>query len=309
MEIMDWMKDDGIFMPMLNDTGRNQFYKRALEQFAPGQTVCDIGAGTGLLSVLAVQAGARHVFAVERDKNRCAYLQNIVARLNLANQIEVVHGDFLQTNIAADVYVSETINTQIFGEDMARLSNHALAHKGKFIPSGVRIWAEVYENHPVFILDLGKSEAYEFDPNIEIDKNFTSMINSDFENQYNLQQTVYAANYLNRLFTMLPNFTDLKLNKLGSIDPITVDFNQPIDESNIQITVPFDIILQDQARPNRYDHAMIVLKWQMFAGNVVLDSGNCWFGNVAKAIQLKFRTSDQITFTYNPDIRDWRLKY
>ncbi len=303
------MKDDGIFMPMLNDTGRNQFYKRALEQFAPGQTVCDIGAGTGLLSVLAVQAGARHVFAIERDQDRCIYLQNVVDRLNLVQQIEVVHGDFLQTNIAADVYVSETINTQIFGEDMARLSNHALSHKGKFIPSGVRIWAEVYENHPVFILDLGKSEAYEFDPKIGVDKNFSNMINSDFETQYNLQHTVYAANYLNRLFTMLPNFKDLKLNKLGSTEPVTVDFNQPIDESNIRITVPFDIIVKDKPGLGGYDHAMIVLKWKMYAGNAELDSDKCWFGNVAKSIQLKFRTSDQITFSYDPGIRDWRLKY
>jgi hypothetical protein len=161
----------------------------------------------------------------------------------------------------------------------------------------------------VFILDLGKSEAYEFDPKIKIDTNFTSMVNSDFGNQYNLQKTVYAANYLNRLFTMLPNFTDLKLNQLGRTDPITVNFDQVIDESNIQISVPFNIIVKDQSRPDRYDHAMIVLKWQMFAGNSVLDSNNCWFGNVAKPIQLKFRTTDQITMTYDPAIRDWKLKY
>lgn len=297
---MDFMKDDGVFMPMLNDTGRNQFYKQAIDRAAPGQVVCDIGAGTGFLSVLAVQAGARHVIAVEQDPERFQYLNQTIQRLGLSQQIETHCANFLDTNIQADVYVSETINTQIFGEDMARLSNHVVG-RGEFIPSGFRIWAEVYENHPVFILDLLHSESYEFDPGIAVDSNFAAAINSDFQQQYNLQETIYRANQLNRLFPMLGNFTDLKLIKTGETMPITVDLNQHTNESTIQVVVPNHAV--------GMQNPMVVLKWEMFYQDIVLHSDSCWFGNVAKPIQDQFRTGQDIVFCYDPAVRNWRLSY
>ena len=61
---MDWLSDDGIFMPMINDTGRNIFYKACIDSVAKDKVICDIGAGTGLLSMLAIQAGAKKVIAV-----------------------------------------------------------------------------------------------------------------------------------------------------------------------------------------------------------------------------------------------------
>jgi predicted RNA methylase len=64
---MDWLKDDGIFLPMINDTGRNIFYKAAIESSVKDKVVVDIGAGTGLLSILAAKAGAKKVIAVEKD--------------------------------------------------------------------------------------------------------------------------------------------------------------------------------------------------------------------------------------------------
>jgi predicted RNA methylase len=52
----DWFKQNGIYMPMINDTGRNIYYKQAIEEAVPGKIVCDIGTGTGLLSILAAKA-------------------------------------------------------------------------------------------------------------------------------------------------------------------------------------------------------------------------------------------------------------
>lgn len=299
---MDFMKDDGVFLPMLNDTGRNDFYKRALDIAAPEKTVCDIGAGTGFLSVLAVQAGAKHVIAVERDLKRYEYLVQMVQRLGLTDKIETYHGDFLNSNISADVYVSETINTQIFGEDIVRLSNHAVQHGGEFIPSGFRIWAEAYQEHPVFILDLLHNESHNYDPGINVDPTFAQHISQDFLQQYDLQETVFKANQLNRLFTMLDRFDDLKLVKIGHTAPITVDLNQHNVESNISVTVPAEL-LANNAKP------MVVLKWQAFYKDVTLDSNKCWFGNVAKSIFTQFQTGADIVFRYDPEYRCWRLSY
>lgn len=298
---LDFFKDDGVFLPMLNDTGRNAFYKNALAIAAPGRTVCDIGAGTGFLSVLAVQSGASRVIAVEQDADRCEYLEKNIKQVGLDDRVQVIHGDFLNLNIPSDVYVSETINTQIFGENMIALSNHAQRHGGEFIPGCFKIWAEVYENHPIFVLDLAHSEAYDFSPGVDIDSNFASMINQDFLSQYNLQETVYRANQLNRLFPMLKNFTDIQLISRGTSEPIVVDLNTVIDQENIQLTVPGNLIQNDLD--------MIVIKWQAEYKTVSLAHDQCWFGNIAKNIRRQFKTQEDIVFKYDPSIRDWRLRY
>ena len=298
---MDFLADDGVFIPMLNDTGRNQFYKQALDRVAAGQVVCDIGAGTGFLSVLALQAGASRVIAVERDPGRFAYLNQTIKNLGLENRIETHCVDFLHSDIQADVYVSETINTQIFGEDMIQLSNHVAHRGGQFIPAGVRIWAEVYADHSVFILDLMQNESYDFDPGIDIDSQFVKAVNADFQQQYNLQETVFKANQCNRLFSMLDRFTDLKLTKISKTIPITVNLNQHNNENSIKIVIPNSLVPMGMP--------MVVLKWEMFYQDIVLHSNKCWFGNVAKNIRDQFRTGNDIVFRYDPAIRNWRLSY
>lgn len=297
----DFFKDDGVFLPMLNDVARNEFYSAALKIAAPGKTVCDIGAGTGFLTVLALQAGAKHVIAVERNLERFQYLKHNLERTGYADRVTMMHADFLDCDIHADVYVSETINTQIFGEDMVKLSNHAQRHGGEFIPGHIKIWAEVYQNHPVFVLDLSESEAVGFEPTIELDPVFVQSVNAEFNSQYCPQDTVFKANNLNRLFTMLDHFTDLKLHKLYHGDAVDFDLDKHVDENNIALTIPNQF--------GQDDHALLVLKWQMSYKSAVLDSNRCWFGNVAKQIRQEYSTLDYIKIYYDPDIKNWRLQY
>jgi len=297
---LDFMKDDGVFLPMLNDTGRNIFYKTALELAAPGKVVCDIGTGTGFLSILAVHAGAKHVIAVEQNIERYQYAKSIVEQLGLSNQIELVLGDFLDQDIKADVYVSETINTQIFGEDIIKLSNHALKHGGAFIPGQFKIHAEVYQWHPIFIVDQAGSEAFEYQPDIEVNPAFASIINQDFQQQHSLSYTRYQANQLNRLFKMLPEFKDLKLTKYHQTQPITVDLNTLNNESDLTVTIPF-------ADVKKFQQSMyVVLFWQAEYGEITMNCRDVWFGNISKHIM---GATTDIEFRYNPQIRNWRLTY
>jgi len=297
---LDFMKDDGVFLPMLNDTGRNVFYKTALELAAPGKIVCDIGTGTGFLSILAVHAGAKHVIAVEQNIERYQYAKSIVEQLGLSNQIELVLGNFLDLDIKADVYVSETINTQIFGEDIIKLSNHAHRHGGEFIPGQFKIHAEVYQNHPIFVVDQSGSEVFEYQPDIDVDPAFANIINTDFQQQHSLADTRYRANQLNRLFTMLSQFTDLKLTKWYQTQPITIDLNQPNTETDITVTIPFNDI-------RRFRESMyVVLFWQAEYGEITMNCRDVWFGNISKHIM---GATTDIEFRYDPQIRNWRLTY
>ena len=51
---------------MINDTDRNDFYWRALKASSlEGKMVLDLGSGSGILSIMAAQLGARRVVGVE----------------------------------------------------------------------------------------------------------------------------------------------------------------------------------------------------------------------------------------------------
>lgn len=301
---MDWMKDDGINIPMLNDTSRNKFYDEAIALAAPGKIVVDIGTGTGILSILAARAGAKKVYAVEQDRARAEYSRAMFERIGLDKVIEIVHDDFLNTNIPADIYVSETINTQIFGEGVLEIAEHARKHGGTFLPSQFEITAEVYDNHPIFILCQYRSDAFEFQPDISIDPVYEEAIASSFQADNSLENTLYRANVLNGLFTQLPKFKDLKLQKLYTSEPLIVDLNQPVNIDNIRLTIPADISNQHT------DNIYVVITWKAHYQNVIMRSDETWFGNSSKTILQRTRNRDiDITMWYDPLIQDWRFKF
>jgi predicted RNA methylase len=300
---MDWMKDDGIFMPMINDTGRNKFYKRAIESLSAGKIVCDIGTGTGLLSVLAVKSGAARVYAVEQDPGRAAFAQSMFKRLGITDRVTLIEDNFLNTRIPADIYVSETINAQIFGENIIELANHAQQFGGNFIPGRFEITAQVYKNHPIFSLCQAHSDAFEFQPDISIDPVFEKEINSQFQQAHPLENTLYRANMINGLFTQLPRFTDLKLTKLSETEPLVVDLNTPIDVNSLKLTIP-------KTQKNSQSDVYVVLHWKAVYQDVVMDVDSTWFGRVSKTILSRCRNPNlDISIWYDATIQDWRLSF
>jgi predicted RNA methylase len=66
------------YRPMMADERRNEFYKEILKQ-VKGKTVLDIGAGIGALSLMALKAGASHVYAVEFNSSSFKFLEDLKA--------------------------------------------------------------------------------------------------------------------------------------------------------------------------------------------------------------------------------------
>lgn len=302
-EEFNWFRDDGIFMPMLNDSCRNTFYQKCLDRCAENKIVADIGAGTGLLSFLAVKSGAQHVFAIEKNRQRYEYLRHMVERLNLTHKITCFNEDWLNLDIPADIYVSETINTQIFGEDILQLANHAIRNGGQFIPNRFEITATLYKHHPIFVLDQTNSDAWQFDPKIEINKEYQKSINIDFQHSHDLMNTLYLANQLNKLFPLLPRLHEIRLEKIWEGRPLAINLDSPRDGSRCELLIP------TQNLPVDTDWYM-VLFWKAKFQDVVMDCRDVWFGNVSKTIEQSARQPghDIITW-YNDEKRNWQVMF
>ncbi|MEU4767984.1 methyltransferase domain-containing protein [Actinosynnema sp. NPDC023794] len=95
---------------MLADRPRLSAYDRALASvITAGDVVADVGAGTLVLSMLALRHGAGHVYAVEADPAMAAVAERIIADNDLHDRVTLVQGDARVARLPrrADVIVSE----------------------------------------------------------------------------------------------------------------------------------------------------------------------------------------------------------
>jgi len=124
---------------MLSDAARGDAFDRALRRaITPGSVVCDVGAGTGLLSMMACRAGASKVYAIE--ETRVIDLAMALARENgYSERIVFLRGNSRAIELPerADVVVSETIGSFVFSEEI--VSTLADARSRFLKPSGVLI--------------------------------------------------------------------------------------------------------------------------------------------------------------------------
>jgi SAM-dependent methyltransferase len=128
---------------MLRDEVRNEAYRRAIAlAVRPGDAVLDMGAGTGILSVFAAQAGARKVYAVERTAI-AAVARRVVESNGFADRISVLEGDLEDVDLPekVDVLVSEWMGGLGVDENMLAplviARNRWLNAGGKVVPGRV----------------------------------------------------------------------------------------------------------------------------------------------------------------------------
>lgn len=144
---------------ILADTARNSAFDAALRRgVVPGSRVLDIGAGSGLLALMAARAGAAEVVSCEQNPAMAATATQIVERNGYADRIRIVakHSRDLEigTDLAgpADVIVSEIVSNNLLGENILGTMEDVvgrLAHPTtRVIPShgAVRIALACYRN-------------------------------------------------------------------------------------------------------------------------------------------------------------------
>ena len=169
----------GMHQRMLADDARTRAFRQAIVQSVkPGDVVCDVGTGTGILAFFACEAGAKRVYAIELTGIVDAAKQ--IAEANgLSDRIIFLAGDARAQRLpeAVDVLVSEWLGNAGIEENMlppvVDIRDRFLKPDGVLIPRRLRIIgapveaAEAFErieffNKPVYGFDfssLAKREA------------------------------------------------------------------------------------------------------------------------------------------------------
>ena len=110
---------------IVRDEGRNAAYEEALRRnVQQGTRVLEIGAGSGILAMMAARAGAREVISCECNHAVAATAADIVARNGFSGRVKIVpkHSRDLEVgnDLAdpADVLISEIISSDLLGQDV-----------------------------------------------------------------------------------------------------------------------------------------------------------------------------------------------
>lgn len=160
----------GWYAPMLGDQRRNDAYRAAIARAVaahPEHGVLDIGAGCGLLSMMAAQAGARSVVGCETDPAMVAAGRETVALNELNGPISLVAKDCRKLSVPDDLprraglALFEMFDCSLIGEGilhfLAHAREHLLTSDAVFLPANARIRAMLVEYRLERILDIDAS--------------------------------------------------------------------------------------------------------------------------------------------------------
>nr|QEG03054.1 arginine N-methyltransferase 7 isoform X1 [Cymbidium ensifolium] len=152
------------YLDMLNDSRRNRAFRLAIEKTITGPChVLDIGAGTGLLSMMAARAmmectarGEAKVFACESYLPMGKLMRKILRANGMERTVKLFHkrSDELQVGVdfdcRASVLVSEILDSELLGEGLIPTLQHAhdmlLTDNAKTVPYRAITYGQLVES-------------------------------------------------------------------------------------------------------------------------------------------------------------------
>ncbi|CAL5415561.1 unnamed protein product [Camellia sinensis] len=171
---------------MLQDYVRTgTYYAAVIENCTDfvGRVVVDVGAGSGILSLFAAQAGAKHVYAVEASE-MVEYARKLIAgNPLLAQRITVVKGKVEEVELPekVDILISEPMGTLLVNERMLETyviaRDRFLVPNGKMFPTIGRIHMAPFSDEYLYVEIANKPVVDAFDPSLLVAPAISHTIN------------------------------------------------------------------------------------------------------------------------------------
>ena len=150
--------------PMIHDGLRNQAYAKAIAHWVkPGMTVFEIGAGTGILAMLAIRAGAAHVYTCERRTDVAAAARDIIQLNGMADRITVIAKDARTLVMGediphlADLFVAEVLGDGLLDEHVLPLTRLA---RERFLTTEAILLPGVVSAEGYLVSGHGQHQSY-----------------------------------------------------------------------------------------------------------------------------------------------------
>ncbi|XP_047490084.1 histone-arginine methyltransferase CARMER-like isoform X2 [Penaeus chinensis] len=152
---------------MMQDYIRTGTYQRAIlsnmSDFKD-KIILDVGAGSGILSFFAAQAGARKVYAVEAS-SMAQHCEMLVRANNLQDTIEVIAGKIEEIDLPdmVDMIISEPMGYMLYNERMLETYLHAkkwLKPCGRMFPSRGDLHVAPFNDETLYYEQLNKANFW-----------------------------------------------------------------------------------------------------------------------------------------------------
>ncbi|MBW3042742.1 tetratricopeptide repeat protein, partial [Prochlorococcus marinus] len=180
-------------IPMMNDNERNNAYLIAIKSaIKENDYVLEIGTGSGLLSMMSIDAGAKKVTTCEASETIAETAKKIIKKNGYSDSIEVINKKSTELNIhtdlekKADLIISEILSSEFVGEgvqiSLSDANRRLIKENGRMIPEAGEIKIALLESSP------------------EIDKElFVQKVNGyDLSEFNNIMGSKYNVQYLGR---------------------------------------------------------------------------------------------------------------
>jgi hypothetical protein len=247
----------GLEIGLINNKIRNQFYDEILKK-CKNKKCIEVGAGSGLLSLIALKHGAIHITCFEQEINTYMILKNAVQHCGLQDKITLINEKFTSDSIHkhhlhdCDLIFHELLGSNMWNDDGWPIRNtFDKKIDVEIIPNkliGEFYIAEIHEVNRLFkpgvdAMDyIGSTKKIpKFDPGIQIDEKFVQFYNhcidkfnsntSNQENQCLFRKVLFESQ---RGF-----FEVVKEQTLNKLDRHCFDLNtSDYSETIIRIKLP-----------------------------------------------------------------------
>jgi predicted RNA methylase len=135
----------------LYDRQRVEYLKQAIfEAVHPGDVVVDAGSGTGVLGLLAVQAGASKVYCIEPNTEYTEVIKRNAKTNGMQGRVIVIQGDATSISLpeSVDVIICEVISGGFFYEPQLQIMHNMrrfLRPGGRAVPAAMDNFIELVD--------------------------------------------------------------------------------------------------------------------------------------------------------------------